>query len=67
MGARLLSRPDAAEYLGIPEGTLRDWTYKRLIPHIKAGPGRNNSTVLYDRADLDAWIDAHKVPARSAS
>lgn len=64
--ARLLSLADAAEYLAVPAGTLRDWAYKRRIPFVKTGDGRS-ATVRFDRGDLDAWIDAHKIPARSAS
>jgi excisionase family DNA binding protein len=63
---RLLRLPDAATYLGVSDRCLRTWTYKRQIPFVKTGEGRS-ATVLFEIADLDAWIDANKVPARVAS
>jgi len=62
MTARLLNVRNAAVYLGVPVGTLRRWAHNRQIPFVKSGEGRS-STVLFDRVDLDAWIEAHKVPA----
>ena len=63
---RLLSYADAAVYLGRPEKTLRQMVHEGEIAHVKANPHRRG-TVLFDVRDLDAWIDSHKVPARSAS
>lgn len=63
---RLLSYPQAAAYLGRPEKTLRQMVHRGEIAYVKSNPHRRG-TVLFDRLDLDAWIDEHKVPARSAS
>lgn len=57
-GARLLRESAAAEYLGIPPETLRSMRGRGEIQAIKRG-----RTPLYDRAELDRWIDAHRPPA----
>jgi hypothetical protein len=44
---RLLSEPDAAAYLSISPGTLRQLGLRRVVL------GRRK---LYDRAELDAWV-----------
>ena len=55
---RRLRRREAAEYLGIAPSTLAaDICRPRLkIAFIKAG-----RTVIYEQADLDAWLAAHRV------
>lgn len=58
---RLLSRTEAAEYLGLSRSTLDDLAARGRGPRrIKFGDSPQ-STVKYDRADLDAYIDAHRV------
>lgn len=54
--ARSLSTAGASIYTGIPESTLR---YYR---HLGVGPAsyRIRHRVVYDVADLDAWIAAEK-------
>ncbi|MFN0251722.1 MAG: helix-turn-helix transcriptional regulator [Kofleriaceae bacterium] len=42
----------AAEYTGVPQGTLRSMVSMKTIPHIRIGP----RMVLFDTAQLDAWI-----------
>lgn len=42
----------AAEYTGIPEGTLRAKVSTKAIPHIRIGP----RVVLFDLEQLDAWL-----------
>ncbi len=42
----------AAEYTGIPEGTLRALVCRKKIPHIRVG----ERTVLLDLDALDAWL-----------
>jgi predicted DNA-binding transcriptional regulator AlpA len=56
--ARLTSR-QAAEYLGIPEATLR-WFRSRgdRGPRSYALSARH---VVYDVADLDTWVERRKV------
>jgi excisionase family DNA binding protein len=48
---------EAAAYLGIAAETLKKWTTYRRIPYTKLG--RLNR---YRRSDLDAYLDAHRVP-----
>ena len=53
----LMTRPQAAEYLGVAHQTLSLWacTGRHDLPFIKIG--RN---VRYRRSDLDAWLDARR-------
>jgi excisionase family DNA binding protein len=51
----LLSDKDAAQYLGLAEGTLAVWRCngRYQIPFIKIG-----TKVRYRRAQLDAWLES---------
>lgn len=49
---RLLSVVQAASYLGVSSGTFR--AYVGITP-VKIG-----DKVLFDRLELDAWVDAHR-------
>lgn len=42
----------AAQYTGIPEGTLRSMVHLKAIPHIRIGP----RMVLLDLDALDKWL-----------
>jgi excisionase family DNA binding protein len=45
-------RPEeAADYIGIALGTLRNWTSSELIPHSKKG-----RVVRYHRDTIDRWL-----------
>lgn len=47
----------AAPYLGLSTSTLNKWRVTGLGPaYLKLGPRR----VVYDRADLDAWLAASR-------
>ena len=46
-----LTPPEAAEYLGVALGTLRNWTSARYVPHAKRG-----RVVRYHRDALDDWL-----------
>ena len=53
---RLMTRPEAAEYLRLSHKTLARWAWSGKGPaFIKAG-----GKVLYDVADLDAWLDGQR-------
>ena len=53
----LLSRRQAAAYLGISEGTLAQWasTGRQAVPFFRVG-----SLTKYRRADLDSYIAARR-------
>lgn len=51
----LLTTVEAAEYLRVHPSTIRRWTQVPGVPQVRLG-GR----VLFDRDELDAWIDACK-------
>lgn len=55
---KLLTRPEAAEYLGVKTNTLEVWasTQRYGLSYIKVG-----RSVRYRMADLDAFIDARTV------
>lgn len=46
-----LTPPEAAVYLSIALGTLRNWTSAKYVPHVKRG-----RVVRYNRAELDDWL-----------
>jgi excisionase family DNA binding protein len=52
---RYLSRPKAADYLGVSTRLLDRWISDGLIPVVKAG-----RRVLADRADLDRFYGSLK-------
>lgn len=52
---RLETERDAAAYLNVSHRTLQAWRLRGGGPrYLKLG-----AAVRYDRADLDAWLDAH--------
>jgi len=57
---RLLNVRLAASYLGIAVWCLRTLVWEKQIPPVKIGKARR---LLFDRADLDAFIDAQKKEA----
>ena len=58
---------DAAEFLGMKEGTLYSWVSKKRIPHHRIG----NRCVRFSLAELADWMESkrvasirHSVPSR---
>ena len=52
-----LRAPEAAAYVGLSPSTLAKMRLRGDGPvYSKAGP----RVVIYDKADLDAWLDAQK-------
>lgn len=60
---RFLTTPEAAEHIGVAPGTLRNWrnTSRHAIPFQKLG-----RKVSYRLADLDKWLEAHRVDPSAA-
>lgn len=58
MSTELLTRRQAAEYIGVVYGTLHIWasTGKYSLPYIRVG-----RKAMYRRADLDAWLQSRRV------
>ena len=58
MKIELLTRKQAADYLGVSKSTLDVWacTGRYNLPFIKVG-----RLVKYRKADLDSWLMAHQV------
>lgn len=46
-----MSPAEAADYLGVAVGTLRNWVYRRHIPFARRG-----RVVRFHRDRLDAWL-----------
>lgn len=55
---RLLTINEASTESGLLVSFLRKLIFERSIPFIKIG-----KRVYFDRNDLNAWIDAHRVAA----
>lgn len=55
--ATLLSRKEAAKYLGVSASTLANWasTKKFVIPYFRVG-----KAVRYRKSDLDDFIESNK-------
>lgn len=66
MAGHLLDTRAAAEHLGTTERHMRRLVHERRIPFVKLGDGQF-ARVRFKVTDLDAWIDAHTVPAEAAS
>lgn len=50
-GTPWLTPLEAADYLGVALGTLRNWTSARFVPFARRG-----RVVRYHRDQLDAWL-----------
>lgn len=46
-----LTPPEAADYISVALGTLRNWTSAHYIPHVKRG-----RVVRYHRDAIDEWL-----------
>lgn len=55
-----LTPTQAAEYLAISLGTLRNWTSARYVPFARRG-----RVVRYHRDALDKWLARNSCPGRS--
>ncbi len=58
----LLTTAQAAERLQLREGTLREYQRRGLVPFIQLG-----RQIRYDAADLSAWLNTIKQPAKPVS
>ena len=58
--SKLLTRAEAAEFLGVTVGTLAVWhcTGRHKIPMVKVG-----RSCRYRLADLEAWVESRMVGA----
>ena len=52
----LFDTKKTAQYLGMPEGTIRYWCFTRKIRHYKLG-----KRLKFDRTDLDKFIESNLV------
>lgn len=60
--SRRITYADAAEFIGVPVGTLRSMVARKQVPHIRLGP----QTVRFDLDELEQWLRAHAVPANES-
>lgn len=56
----LLTRAEAAEYLGVSLSTLGEFTSRRKLPAVRLGDGRRRTRVGFLRADLDDFLRRHR-------
>ena len=57
---RCLGVVAAAHYLGATVWAMRVLAWEKKVPHVRIG-----SRILFDRADLDRYIESQKVIARA--
>jgi excisionase family DNA binding protein len=55
---RLLTVKAAAAYLSSTVWCLRNLAWERKVPHVRLG-----ARILFDKTDLDAFIESQKVQA----
>ncbi len=53
---KLLGIKDVAEFLGVPEGTIRYWVFTRKLRHYKIG-----RHLRFDKEDLDKFLESNLV------
>jgi excisionase family DNA binding protein len=56
---RVLTVKQAAQYIGMSQWFIRELVYGRKVPYINVG-----KKIMFDRSDLDTYLDERKVPAR---
>ena len=59
-GPRLLNGKSAADYLGVPYSTLRDWVSRGTVATIRVPQSRS---LWFDIGDLDQFIDRNRESA----
>tara|TARA_R110002049_G_scaffold66877_2_gene174235 strand:- start:567 stop:827 length:261 start_codon:yes stop_codon:yes gene_type:complete len=59
---RLLTKAEAADFLGIAPRTLDDWRAAKVIPVIE-----RRGYVRFLRSDLEDFLQRHRIEARKAS
>ena len=60
LAPRLLNVSEAARYLGVRVWTLRTLTWNKQLAPVRIGESRR---LLYDRADLDQFVEKQKKAA----
>ncbi len=53
----ILSYQQAADWLGVPLGTLYCWVHEQRVPYFRLGP----RTVRFSRSDLQKWLNASRM------
>lgn len=61
MITKLMTPAQVEEDFGLPQRYREDLRAKKLIPYFKLGGGRGGK-VMYDRADVERFLAAHRVP-----
>lgn len=56
----VLNTREAADYVGVSMSCVRNWAWRKLIPHYKSVSGR----VYYSKDDLDKFRLAKRCPSR---
>ncbi len=65
--ARRLCEADAAQYLGVAKRTLQDWRLRRVGPAYSKLGTASRARIVYDIADLDAFLAAGRVEPKAAA
>jgi excisionase family DNA binding protein len=54
----IMTVPEAAAFTRLTKSTVYAYVARRELPHLKIG-----SRVLFDRNELQGWLDEHRIPA----
>lgn len=54
----ILNVPEASAFTRLTRSTIYAYVARRELPYLKVG-----SRVLFDRNELQGWLNAHRVPA----
>jgi excisionase family DNA binding protein len=61
-----MSVRQAAEHSGVSEKTVRGWVADGSLPHYRLGANGRRGKIAIALEDLEAFLKARKVPARTA-
>ena len=60
----LLTTSQLAAKWGVRPGTIYDWCYRGLIPHIRIQSGRRKGVIRFRPEDVEEFISARVVEPR---
>jgi len=58
MKDEFITYQEAAEIIGVPQGTVYSWVSLKKIPHLRFGP----RLVRFSRQELQKWIEKRLIP-----
>ena len=65
--SRLATVEEAAEQLNVKPGTIYDWTYRGVLPHVRIQAGSRRAVIRFRPSDLERFIAERSVEERRSS